>query len=68
MKLTEEERKALDRILDRLRAEGLRLSDEKLVMALVKAAAQLPEEDLLRLLKESLSEADAGENPGRRRV
>jgi hypothetical protein len=56
VKLTTKERAMLDRIRERLGKDGLRLSSERLMVALLKAAANLNEDDLTRLMREGLRE------------
>lgn len=63
VKLTEQERELLSRIRDRLREQGVRVSDEKFILALLKAASQLPEEKLVELIRDSLSELGGESNP-----
>jgi hypothetical protein len=60
LKLTESERLALDRIRERLRDEGLKLTDEGLLIAVLQAAIQLPRADLLQLIRNGL---EAGREP-----
>lgn len=65
-KLSRQEREALDELRKRLEKEGgLRISNEKFLMALLQAAAQLPEEDLLRLLKQGIEDSKLEGNPGK---
>lgn len=59
MKLSTQERETLDRVLESLRKQGIKVSDEKVLAALLKAAVQLPEERLLQLLKASLEDEAA---------
>jgi hypothetical protein len=52
--LTANERDVLARIKARLAERGLKVSEEKFITALLKAASQLAEEDLIRLISEGL--------------
>lgn len=64
IRLTDQERQGLDRIKEKLAAQGIRLDDAKFILALLRAAAQLPEEDLVKLIKETLESGSADRNPG----
>ena len=55
LKLSDEERQAIDRMRIRLLEQGLRVSDEKFVLAILKAATKLPEGELMALIREGLS-------------
>jgi hypothetical protein len=59
VKLTARERETLERIRARLAEQGLRVSDEKFITALLKAASNLPGDDLMRLIAEGLQSAPA---------
>lgn len=63
VKLTAREREALDRIRARLEEQGLRVSNERFITALLRAASQLPEEELLRLISEGLQSTRADQDP-----
>ena len=67
VKLSKQEQASLDRIRERLQEEGLRVSDERLILALLKAAVQLPGDALLALLKDGLSKVTPEHDPVRRR-
>jgi len=56
LRLTRKERVALDRILHRLKEGGLQMSDEGFVLALLRAATQLPESALVKLIREGLAQ------------
>ncbi len=53
-RLSPAEADALARIRERLGLEGLRLSDDRFLVALLRAAADLPAPDLLKLVEEGL--------------
>jgi hypothetical protein len=63
VKLTSRERETLDRIRERLADQGFRISDEKFIVALLKAASQLPEEELVRLISEGLQSTQPKRDP-----
>ncbi|GEM_PF-4422270 len=64
LKLSPDERAALEDLRKRLEREGgLRISDEKLLFVILKVAAQLPHEDLARLIKEGLADMSPDKNP-----
>jgi hypothetical protein len=60
--LTAAERELLDRVRARLGRHGLDVSDERLIAALLKAAAQLGQEDLVRLLGKAIDAGNSGKN------
>lgn len=55
IRLKECDRKTMDRIKEELERQGLHISDEKFVAVMLNVAAQLPEEELIRLVKEGLN-------------
>ncbi len=58
VRLTAEEQEVLERIRERLLEEGFRITNERLILALLKAVAQLPEDQLLQRIKEGLEGVD----------
>lgn len=62
-KLTAEERRALDRIRERLTERGMTVSDQGFILALLRAAAQMPEDELLRTVREGLGSGESGAGP-----
>lgn len=63
IRLTPEELEALARIRERFTQEGLRMTDEKFVLIMLRAAAQLPEEELVRLLKQEMQGVRPEDDP-----
>jgi hypothetical protein len=63
LKLSAKERKALDNIKERLTEQGLRVSDDRLILALLKAAASLPEGELFKLIQEGLTVSQPQDDP-----
>lgn len=51
VKLSPKERRALNRMLRRLKAQGVELSDDRFVLAVLTAATHLRDEDLLHLIR-----------------
>jgi hypothetical protein len=68
VKLTDEEHQAIDRMRARLLGQGIRISEERIVVALLKAAAKLPEGDFAALIQEGLGTTKPEDDPpaGRR--
>jgi hypothetical protein len=62
LKLSEPQLQALNRICDRLREQGLCIGNRELVLALLKAAAQLPEDELVNLIKDGIDIAEADDD------
>lgn len=62
-KLTAKQRQALDNLKERLAEQGLRVSDDRIIVALLKAAASLPEGDLIKLIREGLSVSQPQDDP-----
>ena len=60
VRLTAEEQEVLERIRKRLLQEGFRITNERLLLALIKAIAQLPEDQLVSRIKEGLEGMDPG--------
>lgn len=54
--LTPQERTTLERVVSRLHEQGVDASDQTVLLALMKAAIRLPEDQLLQLLEEGLKE------------
>jgi hypothetical protein len=57
VKLGDEERRALERVIARLQSQGFEATDQTVLLALMKAACRLPEEQLLQLLEEGLKDS-----------
>jgi hypothetical protein len=66
LKLSVHERERLDQIRARLSEQGVNVSDEKFITALLRAASQLPEEELLRLISEGLQGVKTDQAPKRK--
>jgi hypothetical protein len=58
LRLSLQERESLDQIRALLATQGMKVSDEKVLLVVLQAAAKLPESELVRLIRESMSSAD----------
>ena len=63
IRLNRQEREALDRLRERLGAEGLEVSDEGLALALLRAAAKLPPDELLKFVSDGLKGMQVRDDP-----
>lgn len=61
--LSESERRILDKVREKLQSEGFRVSDERLLVALLRAIAGLGDDEVLSLVREGLLASDPQRDP-----